>query len=54
MAIAMLHTGMSVPKGLESPMKERKVIRIIDIAKRRISYESKRNTREDLCPNGRT
>ena len=34
MASAMLHIGMSVPKGLESPMKERKVIRIIDIARK--------------------
>jgi hypothetical protein len=36
MASALQLIGMSVPKGLESPMKERKVIRIIDIAKRRI------------------
>jgi len=30
----MLPIGGSVPKGLESPMKERKVIRIIDIARK--------------------
>lgn len=34
MASALQLIGMNVPKGLESPMKERKVIRIIDIVKK--------------------
>ena len=34
MGNALQHIGMSVPKGLESPMKERKVIRIIDIVRK--------------------
>ena len=34
MANVTLLTGGSVPKGLESPMKERKVIRIIDIVRK--------------------
>jgi hypothetical protein len=41
MASAMLLTGGSVPKGLESPMKERKVIRIIDIVRKEKRYVGK-------------
>jgi hypothetical protein len=34
MASALQLIGMSVPKDSESPMKERKVIRIIDIVRK--------------------
>ena len=35
MASASLPIGMNVQKGLENPTKERKVIRITDIAKKK-------------------
>lgn len=41
MGNALLLIGGSVPKGSESPMKERKVTKITDIV-RKNSYDSKR------------
>lgn len=41
MANVTLLTGGSVPKGLESPMKERKVIRITDIVRKENSMTDK-------------
>ena len=39
MGNALQLIGMSVPKGLESPMKERKVIRITDIVRKENNME---------------
>ena len=39
-----LLTGGNVPKVLKSPMKGKKVIRIIDIARKENSYDKRRKT----------